>query len=311
MSLDVTVVIPVLNQERTLEACLRSLLRQTYPKDRFEVVIVDNNSSDRTREIIRAFPFRYAHEPQRSSYAARNRGVSLARGRVVAFMDSDCEADPRWLEEGVGALERAGVDLLAGRIDIVASPIPNLFEIYDSFKYLDQRRSLRDAGYAVTANFFSRRDVLESLGRFDGNLVSGGDRELCLRAREQGLRIAYEPGATVKHGARSTLRAILAKNERIGYGLGQQLRRRPSQIVSALPMLLFMVPRRRFFRDLFRRKPPCTRFCVLRLFLLDWLAKQYLVLGAIRAAISDSSRTQPPVASAEPSTAENGDLART
>ena len=102
MSLDVTVVIPVLNQERTLEACLRSLLRQTYPKDRFEVVIVDNNSSDRTREIIRAFPFRYAHEPQRSSYAARNRGVSLARGRVVAFMDSDCEADPRWLEEACG-----------------------------------------------------------------------------------------------------------------------------------------------------------------------------------------------------------------
>lgn len=293
MSIDVSVIIPALNQERTLGKCIESLLAQDLPREQFEIIIVDNGSTDRTRDVIEAFPVRYAFEPKRSSYTARNRGLSIARGRVVAFMDADCRAEPSWLRSGLRAIDDRRGDLVAGSIRARSAPIPNLYEIYDRFKYLNQRENVSRNGYAATANLFVRRDTIEELSGFDGSMISGGDRDLCLRARDRGLEIAFEPDAVVQHVARSTLRQILRKNERIGFGVFQLLRRRPDLLFKTLPMLAFPLPRRRFLRDVFRRRPPCTRLCAIRLFLLDWLAKQTLVLGCVKAALYDRRRHLP------------------
>lgn len=87
----VSVVIPVFNDAERLEMCLRALEDQTYPADRYEVILVDNGSDASMEGLAAGFAgTRVAYEDRPGSYAARNKGVSLARGEVVAFTDSDC-----------------------------------------------------------------------------------------------------------------------------------------------------------------------------------------------------------------------------
>lgn len=87
----VSVVVPVLNRQQTIGRCSESLLRMDYPC--FEVIVVDNGSTDKSREIASTFPVRLASEGRKGPYAARNRGVELVQGDLVLFIDSDCIAN--------------------------------------------------------------------------------------------------------------------------------------------------------------------------------------------------------------------------
>ena len=103
--MDFSVIVPCFNSERYLRRCLEALFTQTFPRDRYEVVLIDNNSSDRSLEIARSFPdLLVLQEGIQSSYAARNRGFRKSRGKMLAFTDSACEACPPWLEEIAASL---------------------------------------------------------------------------------------------------------------------------------------------------------------------------------------------------------------
>ena len=112
----VSVVIPVWNSPDLIGKCLTALAQQTYPRDRFEVLVVDNGSTDATANVARSYPFvAVLSEPVAGSYRARNRGLRSARGEYVAFTDADCIPDPDWLTAAVRAARlypQAGV--LAG-----------------------------------------------------------------------------------------------------------------------------------------------------------------------------------------------------
>ena len=111
---DVSIIVPVHNGEETLPALLSAFGRLDYPPDRLEIIIVDNNSTDRTPELVRDSGFILLSETQvQSSYAARNLGLYQARGKFLAFTDADCEPDPGWLARGIASLGDA--DLVAGR----------------------------------------------------------------------------------------------------------------------------------------------------------------------------------------------------
>jgi len=79
-------------------------LKQDFPKEDHEIIVVDNNSTDNTQEVIRQFPARYVFEPQVGRGPARNKGVQESQGKYLAFIDSDCIADPNWLKELVRGL---------------------------------------------------------------------------------------------------------------------------------------------------------------------------------------------------------------
>src|SRR3546814_9394764 len=97
----VSVIVPVWNSATHLQACIDSLLRQTLARDEYEVILVDNGSLDESLAIAQSCKgVRLFVEKRPGSYAARNLGISAARGEYVAFMDSDCVADPGWLENG-------------------------------------------------------------------------------------------------------------------------------------------------------------------------------------------------------------------
>src|SRR5262245_50422661 len=97
----ISVIIPVYNDTERLRTCLTALADQTYPRDRYEVIVVDNGSTIPPRSLVESFPgFVFAEESKPGSYAARNRGLQIARGDVLAFTDSDCIPDRHWLAAG-------------------------------------------------------------------------------------------------------------------------------------------------------------------------------------------------------------------
>ena len=103
----VSVVVPVRNGERTIAACLESLLAQDYPKDKVEIIVVDNDSADHTAEIIQRYPVTYLLEREvRNPGGVRNRGMREVRGDIVAFTDGDCVAVQDWLQRGVAAFRQ-------------------------------------------------------------------------------------------------------------------------------------------------------------------------------------------------------------
>ncbi|HKX90122.1 MAG TPA: glycosyltransferase family A protein, partial [Sphingopyxis sp.] len=97
---EVAVVIPVWNGEAVLARCLDALERQTLPRSAYQIIVVDNGSSDATREIARSYTgVELLEEPLPGSYVARNLGIGRVRAPVTAFTDADCEPAPDWLEQ--------------------------------------------------------------------------------------------------------------------------------------------------------------------------------------------------------------------
>ena len=104
----ISIIVPVYNGENIIGACLKSLLAQDYPKDKYEVIAVDNNSKDKTADIIKEYSVHYLFESKvQGSYAARNTGVRHAKGEILAFTDADCVADKGWLKK-VGTEKESG-----------------------------------------------------------------------------------------------------------------------------------------------------------------------------------------------------------
>ena len=185
----VSVIVPVFNDERRIETCVKALLAQTYPHDCYEVIVVDNGSTDATREVVGRHPVVLLSETQmRGSYAARNTGLRHARGEIIAFTDSDCTPVAKWIAEGVHAIQ-AGADLVGGNVRFVFSPRPTGAEIRDAMANLRIERYIREDGAAATANLFVRASVFAAIGTFPNNMVSGGDILFTQRATGAGYSL--------------------------------------------------------------------------------------------------------------------------
>lgn len=225
----VSIVVPVLDAAAGIEVTLGALLRQSYPSDRYEVVVADNGSKDGTPDVVARFEREHPDRvrlttelDRRSSYAARNAGIDVARGEILAFTDADCVPEPGWLEAGVRALEDERAAFAAGRVEMTFQGAePNVWEFYDAVGKMNQKRYMERYGFGATANLFVRGEALESHGGFRGDLESGGDYELGRRLSKAGERGVYAEDAVVRHPARATAREVLKKQRRILRGKRQ------------------------------------------------------------------------------------------
>lgn len=214
----VTVIVPVYHDWDRLKFCIDSLAKQSYPNEMYEVIIINNDPLDRPPKLDLPLNFILISEGRPGSYAARNAGLRIAKGDVVAFTDSDCIADKYWIENSVNRLV-AGADRVAGRVKIFfESAAQNPIEVYEKAFAFDQEANAR-AGGAVTANMVTYTKNFDAVGGFDETLMSGGDNEWGWRAQELGLSVEYAPEALVKHPARSSLSEMLDKRRRIAGGL--------------------------------------------------------------------------------------------
>jgi glycosyltransferase involved in cell wall biosynthesis len=213
----------VFNDGERLKVCLRALEEQTYPKQLYEVIVVDNGSA----EDVQPFVVRFGHatvayESRPGSYAARNAGVSVARGQVLAFTDSDCIPSRDWIENGVAALLRTPqCGLVAGKIDIVIKNAhhPTAVELYEAKTALRQREYLEAGGFGATANVFTYREVFHRVGPFDAEVKSGGDIEWGQRVSSHGYRLIYADNVCVAHPARHSFGQLHRRVARVIGGM--------------------------------------------------------------------------------------------
>jgi cellulose synthase/poly-beta-1,6-N-acetylglucosamine synthase-like glycosyltransferase len=211
----VTVIVPAYNEAANIVACVASLRALDYPPEKLQIIVVDNGSTDRTLEVLAATPGILAlRETRPGSYAARNLALAHATGEVLCFTDADCSVDRGWVRKAVGHLGPE-VGVVAGHVELeffdVRLSASELFEKCFSFRQADNARNR----VCVTANWTSRRDVLERFGGFDAGMRSGGDHALAARIAAAGLRVVYAPDAIVRHPARASFDELTRKRRRV------------------------------------------------------------------------------------------------
>ncbi|NJO39555.1 MAG: glycosyltransferase family 2 protein [Cyanobacteria bacterium CRU_2_1] len=218
----VSVIIPVLNDVDRLEICLNALDQQTYPGDRYEVIVVDNGSTESPESLVNKFTqAAFTYESQPGSYAARNQGLSVAKGEIIAFTDSDCIPVQNWLETGVKhLLSTPNCGLVAGQITMFFrnSNVPTAVELYDSITYFQQKKYVEEFKCGATANLFTFKTVFETVGSFNSKLMSGGDLEWGQRVFSRGYSIVYADDSCVAHPARHSLAQLYQKTVRVSRG---------------------------------------------------------------------------------------------
>jgi glycosyltransferase involved in cell wall biosynthesis len=229
----VSVIVPVFNDAVGLRRCLEALDDQSLPKDRYEVIVVDNGSQPPLASVVAPFQFaRCVVEAKQGSYAARNTGVRNAVGELLAFTDADCEPSPDWLEQFVRTFEcDDSVSALGGRVGISVSLKRKIAELYELvLTPFPQQKFIEREGFSVTANLAIRSSVFRSVGPFNERLFSSGDREWGNRMVAAGYQLRYAPQCTVIHPARRTIRSLIQKRRRIEGGtLGLSITRTAGQ----------------------------------------------------------------------------------
>lgn len=222
----VSVIIPVYNDSDRLKSCLESLRAQSYPSDRYEIIVVDNGSDENIADIVSEFDIATLEfEKVKGSYAARNKGISLAKGEILAFTDSDCKPTRNWIKEGVKALisiDNCG--LVAGEIDLFYRQPDSLSpaEIYEYIVAFQQQKNIEMLHFGATANVFTFKSVFQNVGLFNSTMKSGGDREWGNRVYSAGYLQIYAAHARVYHPARHTIEQLLRKSTRITLGVKEK-----------------------------------------------------------------------------------------
>ena len=224
----VSVVIPVKDRAEELRRCLESLKRVRYPAEQLEILVVDDGSRDETREVARSMGASVIPSggEGRGPAAARTRGASVARGEILAFLDSDCAASEEWLAELAVTFEDPDVAAVGGRVNgMHASSALDRYEAEMSSLCLGaQGRSGqhgKDTFYLPSCNLLvRRRDFVES-GGFREELQVAEDVDLSWRLRDRGRRIVYTPAGSIVHEHRNRLGAFLRR--RFQYGTSEGL----------------------------------------------------------------------------------------
>ncbi|MBE9040023.1 glycosyltransferase family 2 protein [Oscillatoriales cyanobacterium LEGE 11467] len=218
----VSVIIPVFNDVEALETCLRLLEEQTYPRESYEVIAIDNHSEEDIKAVVDRFEgMVYGYESCPGSYIARNRGISMAKGEIIAFTDSDCIPNPDWIEQGVSYLTKTpNCGLVAGAIETCFNnpDRPTAVELYDKILAFPQKNYLEKTHFGVTANLFTFKRVIEAVGAFDEALKSGGDYEWGQRVHKAGYQQVYGENARLSHPARSSFSQLSKKIGRVVKG---------------------------------------------------------------------------------------------
>ncbi|MFQ6675385.1 MAG: glycosyltransferase [Fidelibacterota bacterium] len=218
VSLSVSIITPTFNRADELDFLIPSIQAQSFPHEKFEMIIVDDGSTDDTERRVKGwqeqvdFSLRYVAQANRGPGAARNLGMDMARGELFLFTDSDCEAHPDWVRTIFDTYSSEGFDACGGpdasRDDF--TPLQRAIDF--SMTSFFTTGGLRGHGSRRLARFYPRthnmamtRHVYEKVGGF-GGLRHGQDIELSHRIIKSGARIVYVPGAVVYHRRRTSLK---------------------------------------------------------------------------------------------------------
>lgn len=218
----VSVIVPHFNDLSGLALCLDDLEHQTWPRERFEIIVADNNSpcgEAALHEVIRGRA-RLVTVSERGAGPARNGGVAVASGSVLAFTDSDCRPSPGWLAAGIDGLSQ--FDFVGGRVRVLVGDSKEMTaaEAFEAVFAFNNEAYIRKKAFTGAGNLFCPKAVFEAVGGFKVGLSE--DVEWSHRARSAGYRLGYVAGAEVGHPARRNWPDLKLKAKKVnteGYGL--------------------------------------------------------------------------------------------
>lgn len=197
----VSVIVPHYNDLVGLKQLMPALAGQSWPRDRFEIIIGDNNSRCGLEAVRKEAPGAIVVEaPIQGAGPARNAAVAVARGNILAFTDSDCIPAPGWIEAGVAGLAR--FDFLGGEVLCVPrDPArPNAVEAFEMLFNFDFKDYIERKGFTGSGNMFTTRPVFDHVGGFRTGVPE--DVDWSFRARALGYRLGYVAAARVDHPTR-------------------------------------------------------------------------------------------------------------
>ena len=207
----VSIIVPVYNRAREIGPCLESLLRLDYPASRREIIVVDDASLDHTVSVVRGYDVRLIVQPKNMGQsAARNAGVQAAKGEIIAFMDSDCTADPNWLRELLPYFHDPRLALVGGYVDTPrgTSRLDHYEAVHSPLNMGSKRvigKGENAVFYVPTCNMLLRKETYARAGGLDERLRVGEDVDFCWKLMALGHRLMYTPEGRVIHKHRNCL----------------------------------------------------------------------------------------------------------
>jgi len=196
----VSVVIPCHNVEKEIANCITALLEQDYPKDKFEIIVVDDGSTDDTLGIVSGYDIKVLrHERRKGRAVAMNTGIEVASGSIIAFTNADCVPEKSWLMKLIAGYTN---DRVAGVGGLTTTPAEG--DIYLEFmrrlSYMQYNGPENTYSPLSSSNISYRKSILQEVGGFDTDLqFSGEDQDIWLKVKQLGYDVLYTQKAKVYH----------------------------------------------------------------------------------------------------------------
>lgn len=197
--MDVSVIIPALNEEKYIENCLKAIKNQNF-KGKYEIIVSDGGSTDKTVKIAKKYANRIVIKKDRTIAAGRQKGVEVSKGKILVFTDADSRPSKRWLQEIIKPLNNGAIGCHGTIIPYDGENIEKKFCRNIFPKYSELMIKLKRPA-SPGSNFAVKREVFEAIGGFDTELVTGEDVDLSKRIAKIG-EFVFNPKAIVYVSAR-------------------------------------------------------------------------------------------------------------
>lgn len=211
---NVSIIVATHNSEHTVEDCLRSILGLDYPKQSFEVIVIDGGSNDLTIEHVKAYPVKiiahHLNAPESYNYVLKS-----INNEIVGFVDSDAKVERQWLRKLIKHLDNPKVAGAGGNIETwnKDSLIPRCVGYELTYRY---RRLPREVIKAATMNFIVRKKVIDEVGGFNESLPTQYDTDLGAKIARSGYKLIFDSSVTCYHFNRATLSAFFKQQFKYG-----------------------------------------------------------------------------------------------
>ncbi len=221
-----SIIVPVMNVANSVRDLMESLMKLDYDEDKLEMIVVDGDSKDGTKEIVEEYPVRLIQQEGKGLNAARNTGIKYSAGEIIAFTDGDCVVPPNWAKAIVANFQDSGVGFVGGALkgydkhNTLSNYMDEtFFQVTPGFHFRIETTDLRLLQFPAGANMAFRRSALARVDFFDENIRYGfDDLEPVEEMGLKGFRIVLDPEVNVLHLHRSTLGGLMKQHFNYGRG---------------------------------------------------------------------------------------------
>lgn len=282
--IEVSVVIPVFNDLRAIKLTIEALSKQTVSRSRFEIIIIDNGSLDGSVEYlktVKGITFLEENDHEGSPYSCRNRGIEIAKGEIIALLDSTCIPDENWLQNGLAFMEQTKCKMFGGNVRFTFDGNKTSAKIYDSITHVQMEENIKHSQKAKTANFWVNKSLFNEFGFFREGVRSGEDVRWSSHCAENGYKIFYSDNCTVYKFARD-LKSLLSKHYRIGIGQAIRWKNQNSVKRELRSKLRIVLPKKpRHLRKKLQKSPDVeySSSLLVKVYVIDYIANLLTLCG--------------------------------